>query len=60
MDSLTRVYRFQFSEEAPEMYYKNLFESVSQYMQENLAAVTMDDLAAEFHFHPNYLYYSFH
>ena len=54
MDSLTRVYRFQFSEEAPEMYYKNLFESVSQYMQENLAAVTMDDLAAEFHFHPNY------
>lgn len=54
MDCLTRTYRFQFSEKEPELYYKNLFESITQYMQENLAAVSIDDLANEFHFHPNY------
>ncbi|MBQ9005551.1 MAG: helix-turn-helix domain-containing protein [Atopobiaceae bacterium] len=35
-------------------YDRALFESVSLYMRNNLASVTLGDLAQEFHYHPNY------
>ncbi len=54
MDCLTRTYRFQFSEKEPEQYYKNLFDSITLFMQENLASVSIEDLSREFHFHANY------
>lgn len=54
MDFLTSNYNYHFSEKEIEQYYKNLFETITQYMNDNLAAVTMQDLSDEFHFHPNY------
>ncbi len=54
MDFLTANYNYHFSEKETEQYYKNLFEAITQYMNDHLAAVSMQDLSDEFHFHPNY------
>ena len=54
MDFLTANYNYHFSQKESELYYKNLFETISRYMDDNLASVTMEDLSKEFHFHPNY------
>ena len=54
MDFLIRNYDYRFSEKESELYYKNLFDTVTQYMNDHLATVSMEDLAQEFHFHPNY------
>ena len=54
MDFLIRNYDYHFSEKESEQYYRNLFETVSQFMNDNLASVSMEDLSKEFHFHPNY------
>ena len=54
MDFLIQNYNYHFSQKESELYYQNLFESISAYMNDNLATVSMEDLAEEFHFHPNY------
>ncbi len=54
MDFLIKNYNYHFSQKDSELYYKNLFDSISRYMNDNLAAVSMDDLSNEFHFHHNY------
>ena len=54
LDYLTRTYSYRFSENETKIYQKNLFEAVTKYMQNNLTNVTVEDLAKEFCFHPNY------
>ncbi len=54
MNGLSNTYNYSFSETETRQYYQNLFEEISRFMQNNLASVTMEDLAREFHFHPNY------
>ena len=54
MDFLARNYNYRFSENETELYYKNLFETVRQYMIDHLATVSVEDLSKEFHFHSNY------
>ena len=54
LDYLTRTYTYSFSENETKIYQKNLFEAVTKYMENNLANITIEDLAKEFCFHPNY------
>ena len=54
IDHLASNYNYHFSEKESELYYKNLFDTITQYMDDHLANVSMEDLASEFHFHPNY------
>ncbi len=54
MNCLSSAYTYSLSESESKQYYDDLFEEISAYMQNHLANVTMNDLADEFHFHPNY------
>lgn len=54
MDALSADCKYNLSRCDPNMYRQKLFESVSEYMQNNLASATMNDLVNKFHFQPNY------
>jgi YesN/AraC family two-component response regulator len=54
MDFLSHEYVYNFSREDSVKYNQKLFESVTEYMKENISSVQMNDLVKTFHFQPNY------
>ena len=54
IDMLSSSHR-HFSESESRRYKATLFESVSSYMEENLASITLERLAAAFHYQPNFI-----
>jgi YesN/AraC family two-component response regulator len=55
MDELTSGYHYNFSAQDSAIYAEKLFESISDFMKEQLSTVNMALLSDEFHFHPNHL-----
>ncbi len=54
MDNLSSGYQYNFSRQESVLYAEKLFESVTEFMKNNLAAVKMSALQEAFHFQPNY------
>lgn len=50
----SKDYNFNLSKEEKSMYKAYLFESVTQFMQENIATVTMSMLIKKFYYQPNF------
>lgn len=54
MDTLSSGYHFKFSKTDSTKYQDSLFDSVSEFMQQNLGTVSIDNLIETFHFQTNY------
>ena len=54
MDELSSGYKYNFSPQESALYAEKLFESVTEFMQNNLSDMQMSALRKTFHFHPNY------
>ena len=54
MDHLSTGYHDNLPNQESDSYSRKLFDSVSQFMKENIQSISMADLSAEFHFQPNY------
>lgn len=54
MDQLARNYEYDFNRQDSRIYQDKLFESINEYMKNNLDVVTMNDLEHEFFFKANY------
>lgn len=54
MDELSSGYQYNFSRQESALYAEKLFESVTEFMKNNLTTVQMPALTKAFHFQPNY------
>ena len=54
MDHLSTGYHDNLPNQERDSYSRKLFDSVSQFMKENIQSISMAALSAEFHFQPNY------
>ncbi len=54
MDELSSGYQYNFSRQESALYAEKLFESITEFMQNNLASIQMSALRKAFHFQPNY------
>ncbi len=54
MDALSTGYHYNFTRQENEQYSLRLFESVSDFIKNNLQTVSMEELTLEFHYQPNY------
>lgn len=54
MDMLSSGYNFRFSKTDAAQYQDSLFDSVSEYMRQNLSTVSIESLVETFHFQTNY------
>ncbi len=54
MDELAFGYRYNFSPQESVLYAEKMFESVTEYMKNNLSSIRMESLTQNFHFQPNY------
>ena len=54
MDHLSTGYKYNFSQDDSATYSRKLYESVVEFMNDNLDSVSMEDLTEKFHYQANY------
>ena len=54
VSQLSSGYKYNFDQDQSRLYSLSLFESISEYMQNNLNSVSMEQLTQQFHYQPNY------